>query len=369
MAAAQVVAFHVHAMVPSLRNDPSLTFLGAGYSGVSLFFALSGFVLAYNYLTPGGHGVASLRDFLTARFARVYAVYLVGIALAFPIFVRELQRSGDAGAALRSGLPITAASLTLLQAWIPPYACRLNCPGWSLSAEAFFYLIFPLIGAWLCRRQRNALIGVCALCWFFACGLVLAYLRFGPERISGVTALTTSASVAVLKFNPLLRLPEFILGVSAGLIFLRRPDALQRIAGPLSIVALCLIAAVLSQHERLPYLLIHNGILAPLYAVLVLALACGGGPLAALLSTRILSLLGEASFALYLLHVALLFYVVKALSAIHLSIDKTPALIVVYLVIAQAISILVLQRIEKPARNFIRARFATARPRNRIVSA
>ena len=69
------------------------------------------------------------------------------------------------------------------------------------------------------------------------------------------------------------------------------------------------------------------------------------------------------------LHVALLFYVVKALSAIHLSMDKTPALIVVYLVIAQATSILVLQRIEKPARNFIRARFATARPQNRIMSA
>ena len=356
-------------MVPSWRDNPALAFLGAGYSGVSLFFVLSGFVLAYNYLTPDGQGVTSMRDFLTARFARVYAVYLVGIALALPLFVRELRHTGDAAAALRIGLPITAASLALMQAWIPPYVCRLNCPGWSLSAEAFFYLLFPLIGAWLCRRRRNTLVGVCALCWLFACALVLAYLRFGPERISGVTVLTTSASVAVLKFNPLLRLPEFVLGVSVGLIFLRRPDALKQIAGPLSIVTLCAIGAVLSQHANLPYLLIHNGILAPLYAVLVLALACGVGPFAALLSTRILSLLGEASFALYLLHVALLVYVVKGLSAAHLSIDTTPALIIVYFVVAQAISILVLQRIEKPARNFIRARFAADRLQNKIMNA
>jgi peptidoglycan/LPS O-acetylase OafA/YrhL len=355
-------------MVPSWRDNPALAFLGAGYSGVSLFFVLSGFVLAYNYLTPDGQGVTSMRDFLTARFARVYAVYLVGIVLAFPIFVRELQRAGDVGNALRSGLQITGASLALLQAWIPPYACRLNCPGWSLSAEAFFYLLFPLIGAWLCRRQRNALIGVCALCWVFACGLVLAYLQFGPERIGGVTAATTSAPVAVLKFNPLLRLPEFILGVSAGLIFLRKPNALKWIAGPLAIVTLLVIGAVLSQHERLPYLLIHNGILAPLYAVLILALACGSGPLATLLSTRLLGLLGEASFALYLLHVALLVYVVKALSAIHLSIDTMPALIIVYLVVAQAISILVLLKIEKPARNFIRARFAAKTRVDRVLS-
>lgn len=356
-------------MVPSWHDNPALAILGAGYSGVSLFFVLSGFVLAYNYLTPDGHGVTSMRDFLTARFARVYAVYLVAIALAFPIFVREFQRSADAGAVLRSGLPITAASLALLQAWIPPYACRLNCPGWSLSSEAFFYLLFPLIGAWLCRRRRNALVGVCALCWLFACGLVLAYLRFGPERIGGVTAITTSTPVTILKFNPLLRLPEFILGVSAGLIFLRRPDALKRVAGPLSLVTLLVIGAVLSQHESLPYLLIHNGVLAPMYAFLIVTLACGVGPLAKLLSTPIFGLLGEASFALYLLHVSLLVYVVKALGAMHLSIDTTPALIVVYVIVAQVTAIIVLQRIEKPARNFIRARFATDRPGNRIIHA
>ena len=361
IAAAQVVGFHAHAMVPAWRDNPALIFLGAGYSGVSLFFVLSGFVLAYNYLTPDGTGVSSVRDFLVARFARVYAVYLVGIVVAFPIFVRDLQRAGAAAGMLRDGLPITAATVSLLQAWIPPYACRLNCPGWSLSAEAFFYLTFPIVGAWLCRRRRAMLLGVCAVCWAVACSLVLGYLRLDPEHIGGVTAATESNWVAMLKFNPLLRLPEFILGVSTGLIFMRDPGALKKIAGPLSIVTLVSIVALLSQHEHIRYLLIHNGVLAPLYALLIVTLACGVGPLAALLSTKVFHLLGEASFALYLLHVALLVYVVKALSALHLSIDQTPALIAVYLLVAQGVAILVLLRIEEPARRFVRRRFAAKR--------
>ena len=361
IAAAQVVGFHAHAMVPAWRDNPALAFLGAGYSGVSLFFVLSGFVLAYNYLTPDGGGVSSVRDFLVARFARVYAVYLVGIVLALPIFARELQRSGTAGAILRDGVPVTTATLALVQAWIPPYACRLNCPGWSLSAEAFFYLTFPLLGAWLCRRGRPALLLVGAVCWIVACSLVLSYLHIDPERLGGVTAATQSNWVAMLKFNPLLRLPEFILGVSTGLIFLRDPAALRKVAGPLSIATLLVIVALLSQHEHMRYLLIHNGVMSPLYALLIVTLACGVGPLAALLSTKLLGLLGEASFALYLLHVALLVYVVKALAALHLSIDRTPALISVYLIVTQGIAILVLLRIEEPARRFIRRRFGTSR--------
>lgn len=361
IAAAQVVGFHAHAMVPAWRQNPALTFLGAGYSGVSLFFVLSGFVLAYNYLTPDGTGVSSVREFLVARFARVYAVYMVGIVVAFPIFVRELQRAGGMGAMLRDGVPITAATASLLQAWMPPYACRLNCPGWSLSAEAFFYLTFPLVGAWLCRRSRVTLVSVCAVSWAIACSLVLGYLRLDPEHIGGVTAATESHWVAMLKFNPLLRLPEFILGVSTGLIFLRDPAALKKIAGVLSIVTLMSIVALLSQHEHMPYLLIHNGVMAPLYALLIVTLACGVGPLAALLSTKLFLLLGEASFALYLLHVALLVYVVKALGALHLSIDETPALITVYLLVAQGVAILVLLTIEEPARRYIRRRFSATR--------
>jgi peptidoglycan/LPS O-acetylase OafA/YrhL len=51
-------------------------------------------------------------------------------------------------------------------------------------------------------------------------------------------------------------------------------------------------------------------------------------------------------------------YVVKGLGLLHLSIDRTPALIAVYLVVAQLTAILVLHRIEEPARRFVRRTFS-----------
>jgi peptidoglycan/LPS O-acetylase OafA/YrhL len=51
---------------------------------------------------------------------------------------------------------ITSSSFTilavmLLQAWVPAAALSVNLVGWSLSAEAFFYLLLPLVLPWLAR--------------------------------------------------------------------------------------------------------------------------------------------------------------------------------------------------------------------------
>jgi peptidoglycan/LPS O-acetylase OafA/YrhL len=354
VAAAQVVAFHAHAMVPTLRDSPWLTFLGAGYSGVSLFFVLSGFVLTYNYLTPDGAAVTSVREFYAARLARVYAVYGFGMVLAFPIFVRDLQRAGGNAYLLKAGVPITASVVALVQAWIPAYACRLNCPGWSLSTEAFFYLLFPLLGVMLARRKPALLMTIAGVSWVLACGFALLYITRDPDKL-GVTGANSYATyLSVLKFNPLIRLPEFVLGVSTGLLFLRKPAALGRYAALASILALGVAITVLALHDRIPYPLMHNGLLAPIYALLIFALAAGVGPLARLLSTRTMKLLGEASFALYLLHVAVLVYVIKGFGVIGLSMETQPVLVVVYLIAVQLLSIAVLRYIEEPARRVIR---------------
>jgi peptidoglycan/LPS O-acetylase OafA/YrhL len=360
-----VVGYHVHAMVPSLQAIPALTFLGAGYTGVSLFFVLSGFVLAYNYLTPDATGVGSVRDFFVARFARVYAVYLIGMVVAFPIFVRDVQRaSGETRTASSIGAELiatTASALALVQAWIPSYACGLNCPGWSLSAEAFFYALFPLLGLWLAKRKRATLLAIAAGAWMLSCSVALFYVQRDPDGLRSATAAMNGTWLNVLKFNPLVRLPEFAIGVATGLVFLRNPRAMQNWAPIVSIGALLILGVLFTLHEQLPYPLLHNGLLAALYALLVFSLASGTGAIANWLSTRSMKLLGEASFALYLLHVAVLVYIMKALSVAGYSMNRMPWLIALYLVVVQALAILVLKRIEEPARRAVRNRFSSRR--------
>jgi peptidoglycan/LPS O-acetylase OafA/YrhL len=357
VAAALVVGYHVHAFVPAVSSVRALELLGGGYTGVSLFFVLSGFVLAYNYLEPDRRGVASIRDFLVARVARVYAVYLLCALIAFPLFVRNITYNGVGAHALRNGVLTTVSAITLTQAWFPQYACGLNCPGWSLSAEAFFYAVFPAIGIVLAKRHRDSLPLIAAACWFLSLAAAFAYMTlYAPAPGS-----TDETWLNVLKFNPLIRLPEFAVGVACGLLYLRDPRTMQRAAPWLTVVMIVSLVAILSGHSSLPYPLLHNGLLTPLFALLILSLATQRGPVASLLSTAPMQLLGEASFALYLLHMPIFSYFRSALKAVGTSTDAAPWTVVLYLIGVQLLAITVLRTVEEPARRAIRRRFSTAR--------
>lgn len=80
VAAFYVFLFHIHIRWP-LANDPFLNnILGQGAIGMSLFFMLSGFVLAYRY----ADGRTSLKDYLTNRFARIYPIYVAAALVTVP---------------------------------------------------------------------------------------------------------------------------------------------------------------------------------------------------------------------------------------------------------------------------------------------
>jgi peptidoglycan/LPS O-acetylase OafA/YrhL len=99
---------------------------------------------------------------------------------------------------------------------------------------------------------------------------------------------------------PLFSLPEFLAGVSLAWLYLRfRPK--PRSAFVMLVAPAIVLAFVLFYGEKLPALMLHNGLLIPLYAVLMLGLAQNNW-LTRALSWTPLVLLGEASYALYLTH-------------------------------------------------------------------
>ena len=161
-----------------------------GHLAVGLFFVPSGFVLAYNY---AGRAVIA-QKFWLARFARIYPAYLFGFLLIAPAVMVRLQ--GDPVKLAASGL----AAGTLLQGWIRGLELVWNGPGWSLSNEAFFYLLFPMISPLLEALSRRALWIAVAVC-----------------------CVAAASAGEVWMYFPLFRLPEFVLGIAAGLMFLRDP--------------------------------------------------------------------------------------------------------------------------------------------------
>lgn len=82
LAAIHVVLFHRREAFPGLPYAVE-NLLVSGNIGVNLFFVLSGFVLAYNYMNDDG--LPSRREFWVARFARIYPVYLLAFLLFAPV--------------------------------------------------------------------------------------------------------------------------------------------------------------------------------------------------------------------------------------------------------------------------------------------
>jgi len=288
---------------------PFHLFLRTGYAAVTVFFVLSGFVLAYNYDLGATWSRQKRLRFWIARFARIYPAYFAGLLLMAPFL---LYRS----IILKRSISLAYEALTallnfaLVQSWHPAAALTWNYPGWSLSGEAFFYAVFPFIGIWLWRLQKPlALIGMAAILWVLSMApswvaVVWPIPGFGDVS-AAVFDIPEAAGFAanLIRYNPLLRLAEF----AAGILLARLYFYLQSHPNPLKgswfyMPGLLVTAFVLGQADRIPYPLAHNGLLLPPYACLILGLALNGGWLARWLSWPPLVFLGNASYSMYILH-------------------------------------------------------------------
>jgi peptidoglycan/LPS O-acetylase OafA/YrhL len=368
-AAFLVVTFHclasgrMRATTPSLIRPRTLlqNLWNSGYVGVSFFFILSGFILAYSYLGCTGQPRVDKHKFWVARFARIYPAYVVALVVAvFPFDALDLP--------LRGRLTV----VTLTQAWLPGFQYAWNGPSWSLSAEMFFYLLFPLAAALLIRLDRRRLLITAVGLWLVMLAAVVAYIRLLPDGklIEGSPKNAVQPWMLMLYTNPLARLPEFLAGVALGRIFGlsggREQSISRRSARAIamaSVVVVLAITVLLCMGPSTP-MLWSIVILDPLFALLIYLIALDRGPLGRFFALTLLVLLGEASYSLYLLHVSLWAMWGRLLPRSHapaLSLYTSFALFAVVAVIA---SIIVLKLVENPARAWIRAALTPRRRRS-----
>src|SRR5258705_9207014 len=80
VAAFMVIIFHMSSDAPFFAAVPwpLHSIIDCGYVWVGFFFVLSGFILSYQYLDRVQSGRFSAKEFLIARFARIYPGHLVG---------------------------------------------------------------------------------------------------------------------------------------------------------------------------------------------------------------------------------------------------------------------------------------------------
>ena len=117
---------------------------------VDLFFVISGYVIASQYIGKVCDWTSILR-FLWRRLARIYPLHLA--TLMFYLLIAAAAGSGLARSdnPMRYPLSDVPAQLLLLHAFVGQ-RLTFNFPSWSLSAEMFCYVLFPLLATLLIRK-------------------------------------------------------------------------------------------------------------------------------------------------------------------------------------------------------------------------
>jgi peptidoglycan/LPS O-acetylase OafA/YrhL len=339
---------HPHPKWPAPVKNVAL----AGYIGVPMFFVLSGFILSYNY-APQKDERIDKRGFWVARFARVYPVYLLGLFIAVPFFLEDLSKAGVLD--VRHVGLIGGTATTLTQAWSPSTACKWNCPGWTLSVETLFYLVFPFLLVPIVMLSVRGLLALAAGSWLVA--------LTGPTYV----ALGLPAHEKLdfyVSMTPISRLPEFVIGMALGLIFLRlvttnRQGQVRRTVTVVTGAATLVLAGSIVASSRIPEILLRTSLVTPLFAVIIFGLALNTGGFQRTMSSPVLVLLGEASYALYIIHQPILSYLDHGgRSLVGHPVGAEAEFGVVYLTVAVATSLVVLRLYEQPVRRFIRSRLA-----------
>jgi len=282
-----VVLFHYQLQWP-WDSMVSTGILNRARLGVDAFFILSGFVLTHAYRQALDEQRLDYRRFLAARFARVYPAHVAVLAFVLVMVGAATLVGAEFDRRLYNPLGLLTTVL-LVHAWLPEtVVAEWNGPSWSLSAEWFAYLAFPAF-AWLglaLARRPWLLLALSALVFLL---LDLIY-----QAVFGDTVVHAELNMGVLRI-----IPEFLYGIGLYRVgqraWLTRRSAIG--AAWLSATALLLLMH-LKADDR-----IVVAAAGPL--ILSLALLSKAGADRAVAQPWMLAG-GEASYALYLVHMPIL---------------------------------------------------------------
>ncbi|MEJ7728605.1 MAG: acyltransferase [Polyangiaceae bacterium] len=287
----------VEASLPASVRPWIMTVLHHAWWGVDLFFVLSGFSLGLAYqraLDKGGGGEPSARAFFRRRAARILPGFWVALAAVLIARHALMAQPGFVSA--------LGANLALLQGYVAPGGVVFIGASWTLTTEAHYYLLFPLLAVPLLRRRWWALgIALCMAVWLVRGALHAAVLE--PGERTWLFELTQRRLIVS-------RLDQFVLGSLASLTYvsIERSGQQERAArwAPVALLAAAPLLVVAFRLEG--ELFLEPGGSWPYAAlsltttVVVLAAALLDGRAARLFSAPPLSWIGVVSYGVFLNH-------------------------------------------------------------------
>ena len=256
LAALMVVVLHIHTGIDFMRN--SVDGLGWLCGGVDIFFIISGFVMVKS--TAGK--TISPQDFFIRRCQRIVPFYWLATLVMMTAIPDEFLFKFGSMFFIPMANPDSGALVPVIE------------PGWTLNYEMFFYLLFA-ISLFLAEKWRF---------WAMAAALYALVIVSLVFPVGGILGFYT---------NPIIL--EFLFGMAIAKFQLKGPMLLI----PLGFAAMYVL-----------YPLIDSRVISlGLPAALVVMGAIGSEH--RIRQFKLLNLLGDASYAIYIFHLLALGIFVK----------------------------------------------------------
>jgi len=332
-----------------------------GIWGIDCFFVLTGFLLSGPFLRAvvDRTRLPTLRLYFVRRFLRIYPLYVVAVVFAAALV----------GVTLHESLSPTSLLLhaALLHGLSARYVIDLNWSLWTMSVDAQFYVVLPLVALLLHRGLRDfSRDDRRRAVWFVLGAIVVASI---VERLAVMTLFAihgrepSFTQVSAYARNVVGLAGNFAIGSMLAYRFVLAPDeriARTRASLLLTLAALSAFAMVvvaeIAVHARGGYVVewtsidLFGGASAGL---LLYALLCGGfGALSTFVRLPAVAVAAALAYGVYLFHEPILWVIVERVPGMD---RNAPAAGLLMLLATLAVAVPLHRYVEQP---FLRRRDA-----------
>ena len=367
VASLMIVVMHFHLWYGEIVPDVFDAFINKFYLMVDLFFILSGFVMCYVYQDMFAQKVnfAKYKHFLWLRLARIYPLHFM--TLLAHVCLLAVHVSTDTFSSLDplrqftyqvSAIPMQLFFMDSLGFF---NFATWNTPAWSLSAEWWSYVLFPIIFYITIKLRGWALLIlpiVVLSTWY-----VLEFHLASTQPFMDYPGNPNKQDLNLIWHWGVLRgIAGFVAGMFVFQLYTR--NILSKFIANGWLIGLLSILVMVNMFYQW-----WDTVTVSLFMVMVLACAYGSKRTDAFFNIGILQKLGDWSFSMYMWHHVLfnIFTSVLVLLGIELQETKlnlfgSSAILnnlvsfVVYTLIVLLVARMSFEYLEKPSRKFLRKR-------------
>jgi peptidoglycan/LPS O-acetylase OafA/YrhL len=366
IAAVMVAIYHFNEIAATFVNAKATQFMHGAYLMVDLFFVLSGFIIMYVYGEQFSNAIkaSDVRQFIKARFARVYPLHFIILLLAaMPLFFAgEITPMNN--------WKTFFLNVFMLHSMYLHNFFSFNVPSWSISAEWWCYVLFPLIALFYAKNKRVNSVILLA----FALVLYVAILHWLPRvNFFAPTAPQPVDLNVTYDYGFLRGLAGFLVGNFCFYVYEKR-YLVTFFASPYALLFATLLTIFLMHITSYDLLKVVA------FALIVISAASMRSARFNPLNTKLLQYIGDISYSIYMVHSLVLFLFISPIAramgldlhppmAVAIPFGQGVILCLLYLLIVVALSSVTYFLIEKRMRNWINRLGTKSNPPHKTMAA